>query len=171
MAAGKGTRRGMDRNRRRTITLPRLSDAVLFLMRHLPGIAWLLLALTLMLALQTGTAAQDNAEAHQAPIIDGGIGSCSVQFEVTDTSQKPVYAAKVSVRLAYGFMKMHKLDLQAATNIDGKVRFVGLSAKATQPLEFHARKNDAEGVAVVDLSKDCKSEHTIVLQKGPSSTL
>jgi hypothetical protein len=138
-------------------------------MRHLRGIASLSAALILMVAFQASTAAQETAEAHKVPIIDGGIGSCSVQFEVTDPSQKPVYAAKVSVRLAYGFMKIHKLDLQAATNIDGKVRFFGLSAKATQPLEFHARKDDAEGMAVVDLSKDCKSEHTIVLQKASSS--
>jgi len=124
-------------------------------------------ALVLLLIVAATSTAQDQAaEAKKIPVIDAGLGNCSVEFTVRDSAQKPVYAAKIHVRVLYGFMGLHKLDLEAATNVDGKLRFTGLSAKARQPLEFHASKDDLQGMGVVDLSKECNSEHTIVLQKA-----
>src|ERR1019366_8899394 len=32
---------------------------------------------------------------HSVPVIDGGIGSCSADFTVTDATNAPVYAAKI----------------------------------------------------------------------------
>ena len=60
------------------------------------------------------------------PVVDGGIGDCSADFTVNDTAGAPVYAAKIKVHIAYGFMYARKLDLEVGTNVDGKARFTGL---------------------------------------------
>jgi hypothetical protein len=57
------------------------------------------------------------------PVIDGGIGNCSAEFTVTDAAGTPVYAATIKVHIAYGFMYLHKLDLQVGTNAGGQARF------------------------------------------------
>src|SRR5262249_6091845 len=51
--------------------------------------------------------------AQEVPVIDGGVGPCSVEFTVTDTNAKPQYAATVKVRIAYGFAGVKKLNLEA----------------------------------------------------------
>jgi hypothetical protein len=101
------------------------------------------------------------------PVIDGGIGPCSAEFTVTDAAQAPVYAAKISVHIAYGFMYLHKLDLEIGTNAGGKARFTGLPDRTKQGLFFRASEGAREGSAFVDPSKTCKAELTIVLEKKP----
>ena len=66
------------------------------------------------------------------PVIDGGIGACSADFTVTDADGAPVYAAKIKVHIAYGFMYARKLDLEVGTNVDGKARFTGLPDRVKQ---------------------------------------
>jgi len=101
------------------------------------------------------------------PVIDGGIGSCSVDFTVTDPSPAPVYAANIKVHIAYGFMYLHKMDLEVGTNADGKARFTGLPERTKQGLFFRAFEGGREGSAFVDPAKTCKAELTIVLEKKP----
>jgi hypothetical protein len=101
------------------------------------------------------------------PVIDGGIGACSAEFTVTDTAQAPVYAADIKVHIAYGFMYLHKLDLEVGTNAGGKARFTGLPDRTKQGLFFRASEGTREGSAFVDPSKTCKAELTIVLERKP----
>jgi hypothetical protein len=55
---------------------------------------------------------------------------------------KPVYAATIKVHIKYGFGGMRRLDLEAGTNSDGKVKFAGLPDRVQRPpLEFHASKD------------------------------
>src|SRR5438874_11771536 len=69
----------------------------------------------------------DAAEAaKQVPVIDGGAGPCSLALTVLGADGKSVYNATVKVHIAYGFGGVRKLDLQAGTNADGKVKFTGL---------------------------------------------
>jgi hypothetical protein len=95
--------------------------------------------------------------------IDGGIGPCSVDFTVNDSHGAPVYGAKIQVRIAYGLMNLHKLDLEAGTNAAGKARFTGLPDNPKQGLFFRASENNREGSAFDDPAKTCKAELTIVL--------
>jgi hypothetical protein len=104
------------------------------------------------------------AEARKVPVIDAGIGSCSVEFTVNDPDGKPVYDAKIRVHIAYGFMNLRKIDLEQGTNIDGKARFTGLPNKVKQPLEFTATKNNLLGSAVYDPANSCKAAHAITLE-------
>jgi hypothetical protein len=104
--------------------------------------------------------------AQEVPAIDGAIGPCSVEFTVNDGYAKPVYAATVKVRIAYGFGGIKKLDLEAGTNSDGKVKFKGLPAKVhNPPLEFHASKDDLTGLASYNPVIECQAKHDIILEK------
>ena len=102
---------------------------------------------------------------HSIPSVDGGAGPCSVQFTVHDESGAAVYAAKVRVHFSYGFLGAHKMDLEVATNVDGKARFNGLPARAKIPLLFVATQNGKEADYNYDPGANCKAEQTLVLKK------
>ncbi len=124
-----------------------------------------------MLAMFFSTALQAQSTAPPDPksvsVIDGGIGPCSVDFTVTDPAQAPVYAAKISVHIAYGFMYLKKLDLEVGTNASGKARFAGLPERTKQGLFFRASEAGREGSAFVDPAKTCNATLTITLEKKP----
>jgi hypothetical protein len=103
----------------------------------------------------------------RVPVMDGGAGPCSVELTVTRADGKPVYAARIKVHIAYGFGGMRRLDLEAGTNSDGKVKFSGLPARVRRPpLEFHAAKDELVGVAIYDPSTECDAKHGIALSTG-----
>lgn len=95
------------------------------------------------------------------PVIDGGIGPCSADFTVTDSTGAPVYAATIRVHIAYRFLNAHKLDLEVGTNAAGKARFTGLPAKTKQGLFFQASEGSREGSVFDDPAKTCKAEFTV----------
>ncbi len=121
------------------------------------------------LALSLAASAQTPAtpDPKSIPVIDGGIGTCSYDFTVTDAANAPVYAAKIKVHIAYGFMYARKLDLEVGTNIDGKARFTGLPDRTKRGLFFEASEADRTGNAFVDPAITCKSQFTVVLRKKP----
>lgn len=125
----------------------------------------ILLAVLSVSAVQAQTTPPPDPKA--VPVIDGGIGPCSAEFTVIDTAQAPIYAAKISVHIAYGFMYLHKLDLEVGTNASGKARFIGLPDRTKQGLFFRASEGAREGSAFVDPSKTCKAQLTIILEKKP----
>jgi hypothetical protein len=111
--------------------------------------------------------AQAQAPNEKVPVIQGGAGPCSLELTVLGGDGKPVYAATVKVHIAYGFGGMRKLDLEAGTNSDGKVKFAGLPAKVQRPpLEFQASKDEFKGVAAFDPSTACQARHDITLAKS-----
>jgi hypothetical protein len=136
-----------------------------------------ILSLLLASAFSTGastpsTQAQQPAQPQQAddiPATDGGSGPCSVEFTVTDSDAKPVYAARIDVHLAYGFAGAHKLDMGVYTNAQGKARFTGIPAKVRKPpIEFRAKKDNLIGLATMDPATECQAKHDIVLDKKSS---
>ena len=129
----------------------------------------ILFALALSLAVSAQTPAAPDPKS--PPVIDGGIGSCSADFTITDSAGAPVYAAKIKVHIAYGFMYAHKLDLEIGTNSDGKVKFTGLPRRVHQaPLEFRASKDDLLGVATFDPSTECDARRSVSLAKPTPAT-
>jgi hypothetical protein len=129
-------------------------------------VALLVFILTGLAISQTATP-QPDAKAAAVPAIDGGIGTCSVDFIVNDTDGKPVYAATVKVHIEYGFMYLRKLDLQIGTNADGKARFTGLPDRVKHGLFFEASEGDRVAEAFDDPSANCKNQFTVVLRKKP----
>src|ERR1700724_1487967 len=111
--------------------------------------------------------AQAPARNEKVPVIQGGAGPCSLELSVMGADGKPVYAATVKVHIKYGFGGMRRLDLEAGTNSDGKVKFAGLPARVQRPpLEFHLSKDEYEGVTDFDPSKECAARHDIRLAKS-----
>jgi hypothetical protein len=98
-------------------------------------------------------------------VVDAGLGPCAADFTITDAANQPIYAANIRVRITYGFLNLHKLDLQVGTNADGKARFVGLPGSRKQGLFFLASEGDREGSAFDDPGKTCQTQFTIVLRK------
>ena len=129
-------------------------------------VAFLSLGVCIAQTPSTLTTSQDAAAAAQkVPVIDGAAGSCSLDLTVT-ADNKPVYAATVKVHIAYGFGGLHKLDLEASTNVDGKVKFVGIPARVRrQTLEFNATKGDLAGTFTYDPGTECKAVRNITLEK------
>ena len=110
--------------------------------------------------------ARAQAQSENVPVIQGGAGPCSIELIVRGADGKPVYAATVKVHIKYGFGGMRRLDLEAGTNSDGKVKFAGLPDRVQRPpLEFHASKDELEGVASVDPSSECQAKREIALEK------
>lgn len=104
--------------------------------------------------------------------VDAGLGTCTADFIVNDDTGKPVYAAKIRVRVTYGFMSLHKLDLNVGTNAEGKARFIGLPENSKQGgLFFRAYDGDGttyrEGSAFDNPAKTCKAQFTVVLRNKP----
>ena len=111
--------------------------------------------------------AQAPAPNDKVPVIEGGAGPCSLELTVRGADGKPVYAATVKVHIKYGFGGMRRLDLEAGTNSDGKVKFAGLPDRVQRPpLEFHASKDELQGVAAFDPSTECQAKHDIMLEKS-----
>jgi hypothetical protein len=100
-------------------------------------------------------------------VVDAGLGPCTADFTITDAANQPIYAASIRVRITYGFLNLHKLDLQTGTNADGKARFVGLPGSPKQGLFFLASEGDREGSAFDDPGKTCKTQFNIILRKKP----
>lgn len=100
------------------------------------------------------------------PVIDGGVGPCSLELTVLGADAKPVYNATVKVHITYGFGGFHHLDLQAGTNSDGKVKFTGIPIKVhNPPLEFDATKDQMEGTVMYDPSTECQAKHDVKFEK------
>jgi hypothetical protein len=105
------------------------------------------------------------------PKVDASLGVCSVDVTVNTADGKPVFAAHVKVHLAYGMGGFHKLDLEAGTNSEGKVKFIGLPNRVRRPpLEFEATKDQLEGTANVDPAVQCRAQRTIVIDKPKPET-
>jgi hypothetical protein len=136
--------------------------------QHLLGDFLLLVASA---ALLFATSPQSNSQTvAEVPVIDGAAGPCQLQLNVTTVDDKPVYNAKVKVHIAYRFGGFHKLDLEAATNAEGKVRFIGLPSRVRRPpMEFQASKDQLVGVLTYDPATECQAKHNITLEQPKPS--
>src|SRR5579863_6247508 len=111
--------------------------------------------------------AQLSPDPHQVPVMDGEAGPCSVGFTVTDVKGAPVYDARIRVHMAYGFAGVRRLDLEAATNVDGKTQFKGLPEKVKGgTLMFRASQGKREGSAVYDPAKNCGGQQSSIVLSG-----
>jgi hypothetical protein len=127
---------------------------------------FLMISVTLALAVQSQQPAQPQ-QPDDVPVTDGTSGPCSIEFSVTDSDGKPVYAARIDVHLAYGAFGAHKLDMGVYTNAQGKAKFTGIPAKVKRPpVEFNAKKDDLVGVATMDPATECQARHDIVMAKS-----
>ena len=99
--------------------------------------------------------------------VDAGLGACTADFTITNEAGAPVYAATIRVHISYGFMNLHKFDLEVGTNAEGKARFIGLPENPKQGLFFTAYESGREGSVFDNPAKTCKAKFTVILRKKP----
>jgi hypothetical protein len=108
--------------------------------------------------------AQQIPDPHEVPVMDGEAGPCSIGFTVTDVKGAPIYDARIRVHIAYGFAGIRRLDLEAATNVDGKTQFKGLPEKVKgTTLIFHASQGKRDGSAIYDPTKNCGGQQSSIV--------
>jgi hypothetical protein len=98
------------------------------------------------------------------PQVNAGIGSCTVDFTVSQGNNHPLYNAEISVKIAYGLMGMKKMDLKVGTNSEGKARFVGLPEKVHKPpLAFVIRDKGLSKTVNYWPSVKCRARYSVVM--------
>ncbi len=95
------------------------------------GVRYMVRALVLSLFFAGWTLASQQPV--PVPQVNAGVGPCTVDFTVSQSNNRPLYNAEISVRIAYGFMGLKKMDLKVGTNSEGKARFIGLPEKVHNP--------------------------------------
>jgi hypothetical protein len=123
---------------------------------------WMLAALALCVAGGRSIA----GAAVDVPSVSAGMGPCTADFTVLDLANKPVYDAKIHVKLKYGFMSKRDSDLQVGTNSDGRAHIEGLPNKLKKPpLEYTIQSGDATQTVSNDPAADCHPYFNVTLGK------
>lgn len=130
--------------------------------KHLQLAGYLLLIPVLTLAQASPT--------NEVPVIDAGLGSCTADVRVMDSSHHPIYKAEISTRIRYGFAGLHKIDLQIGTNVDGKARFTGLPEQPRETLQFTAEYNGRSNTVLLDPEKGCHASVDVFITDKPVET-
>jgi hypothetical protein len=100
------------------------------------------------------------------PSVSAGMGPCTADFTVVDAASKPIYNAKVYLKMKYGFMSKRDTDLEVATNTDGKAHMEGLPNKLKKPpLEFTVTKDTASQTVTADPATNCHATFAVTLGK------
>lgn len=101
------------------------------------------------------------------PSISAGMGPCTADFTVLDASNKPVFDAKIHVKLKYGFMSKRDSDLQVGTNSDGRAHIEGLPNKLKKPpLEYSIQSGNLTQTVSNDPAADCHPYFNVTLGKS-----
>ena len=103
------------------------------------------------------------ANAPEVPEVKADIGPCKADFTVKDETGKPLYNAKIAVQIRYGFMSFRKMDLEVATNSDGKARVSGLPEATKKPLEFVIKSGTVSHTVTDDPSATCNATYDVTL--------
>ena len=126
-------------------------------------IAFLIFAMFFLCGAVAQSLAKNPAD---VPSVSGGMGPCSADFTVVDASNKPVYNAKIHLKVKYGFMSKRDIDLEVGTNSDGKARMDGLPDKLKKPpMEFTISSGDATKSVTQDPASTCHATFEITLGK------
>jgi hypothetical protein len=106
--------------------------------------------------------AQSTPAATPVSEISADQGSCSALITVTDADSKPVYLAKVSTRVLYGFMGLKKLDLEIFTNPAGQAKITHLPAVLKKPELIRVTKDNL--LVSVEFKPEAQCQATLNVQ-------
>ena len=95
--------------------------------------------------------------------ISADLGACSALLTVTGPDGKPVYSARVTARVQYGMMGVKKLDLEAFTGADGRLKIVRLPDSLKKPLVIHVGKDSLQEVVEFKPEERCHAEFDVHL--------
>ncbi len=101
-----------------------------------------LLILSLLIFHPSTGCAQSGTDAVAPTEISAELGTCWALINVTGADSKPIYDAKVSTRIHYGFMGLKKLDLETYTSANGQAKIVKLPEVPKKPIYIYVSKGD-----------------------------
>jgi hypothetical protein len=104
------------------------------------------------------------ADSPEVPVVDAGLGSCRADFVVKDGSEKPLYNAKISLTIKYGFLGKRKTQVEVGTNSDGKARVTGLPNLPKKPLEFLVKSGTVSTSVTDDPETNCNAVFNVTLK-------
>ena len=96
--------------------------------------------------------------------ISADLGPCSAVITVTGADSKPIYAAKITARVQYGVMGIKKLDLEAYTGSDGKLKITRLPESLKKPMVIHVSKDDKGDQIEFKPAQSCHATFDIQLR-------
>lgn len=103
------------------------------------------------------------ADDPQIATVDAGLGTCSADFTVKNDSGKPLYGAKITVSIKYGFLNKREIDLDDATNSNGQARFTGLPNFPKKPFDFIVTSGAASQTITDDPQHICRATYDVTL--------
>lgn len=104
-----------------------------------------------------------SADSPEVPVVDAGLGSCRADFLVKDGADKPIFNAKISLTIKYGFLSKRKSEVEIGTNSDGKARVTGLPNLPKKPLDFSIKSGDVSTTVTDDPSTNCNAVFNVTL--------
>ena len=96
--------------------------------------------------------------------ISADLGACSAAITVTGADSKPIYAAKITARVQYGVMGIKKLDLEAYTGLDGKLKITRLPESLKKPMVIHVSKDNKGDQVEFKPGQSCHATFDIQLR-------
>ncbi|MCL5005321.1 MAG: hypothetical protein M1404_02205 [Acidobacteria bacterium] len=101
------------------------------------------------------------------PVVNANLGPCTVDFTVSQSLNHPIFNAQISVRIAYGFLGMKKMNLQIGTNSEGKARFEGLPTNVhNPPLTFVVKYNGMTKSVHYWPAVRCHAQYAVIMGGG-----
>lgn len=97
------------------------------------------------------------------PTVNADIGTCRADFTVKDGGGKPLYNAKINITIKYGFMNLHKAQLEAPTNTNGQASFTGLPNFTKKPLKFVISSGTVSKAVSDDPTTNCDATFHVTL--------
>ena len=119
--------------------------------------------LALVLAFASPAVAQQDPTAPQTAEIAADLGPCFALIAVSGTDGKPVYGAKVTTRVQYGLLGVKKLDLEAYTGVDGKVKIASLPDSLKKPMYIYISKSSMQEIVEFKPSLRCHATFDVIL--------
>lgn len=105
------------------------------------------------------------AWAAEVPVVNAGLGPCTADFTVTDFDSRPLYNAKISVKIDHGLLSLRKTNLEVGTNGEGKARVEGLPDRSRRsPLLFSIRYGNQTKNRLHDPALDCHPHFLVLFQ-------
>ncbi len=96
--------------------------------------------------------------------ISADLGPCSAAITVTGADSKPIYAAKITARVQYGVMGIRKLDLEAYTGPDGKLKITRLPESLKKPMVIHVSKDEKGDQVEFNPAQGCHATFEVQLR-------
>jgi hypothetical protein len=96
--------------------------------------------------------------------ISADLGPCSALITVTGADSNPIYGAKITARVQYGVWGVKKLDLEAFTGVDGKVKITRLPESLKKSMVIHVSKEDKSDQVEFKPAERCHATFDVQLR-------